>query len=370
VGQAIAFCGLSCLGKPPDRRQKPIVCPTPTALFGCGTMPDSASLAEAFLEQSPACSWMVSEGCEFQRIYGDSLPVFGKAAAELLGRRVEQALDKEAAPVWSDRMARALRGETLLLRERRGNAAWHITLFPVRREGGLVLAGGMAAEVTLWNKAERELRNTVLSALRAQEFERSMFAKFLHDSVGQNLTGLGMQLDLARMDLEQISPETCRRIAEIQKVLEPIMEQVREYTYELNPSAVERAGLRPALDRLAIRIRERYTGVLRVNVDPFLKIEPKIASAFYHIAHEAVGNAVQHASCSSIEIAIKSTRTGLTMDVRDNGRGFDPAEVLEGSRGLGLLSMEHFAAQAGLDLAITSNRGAGTNIQATALRDE
>ena len=333
-------------------------------------MPESANLAEAFLEQSPACSWIVSAESEFQRVYGNSLPVFGKAAAELVGRRVDQALDKEAAPVWSGRIARAIAGETLFLRERRGNSAWHIRLFPILRQGGPRLAGGMAAEVTLWNKAEQELRTTVLSALRAQEFERSMFAKFLHDSVGQNLTGLGMQLDLARMDVEAISPEACRRIAEIQEGLEPIMEQVREYTYELNPSAVERAGLRSALDRLASRIRQRFPGAVRVNVDPSLKIDPKVASALYQIAQEAVGNAVQHASCSSIEIAIKSTRTALTMDVRDNGRGFDPADVLEGSRGLGLLSMEHFAAQAGLDLSITSNRGAGTTIQATALKDE
>ncbi len=333
-------------------------------------MPDTSCLAEAFLQQSPACSWIVTAECRFQRVYGDSIPVFGRPAAELEDRWLAEVLGAELAPLWCDRMARALAGETLLLRERRGNAAWHITVFPIRREGAPVLAGGMSSEVTRWNKAEQELRTTVLSALRAQEFERSMFAKFLHDSVGQNLTGLGLQLDLARMDLEQISPETCRRIAEIQKGIEPIMEQVREYTYELNPSAVERAGLRSALDRLAIRVRGRFTGALRVNVDPSLKIDPKIASALYHIAHEAVENAVQHARCSSIEIAVKFTRTGLIMDVRDNGHGFDPADVLEGSRGLGLLTMEHFAAQAGLDLSITSSRGAGTTIQATALGDE
>jgi signal transduction histidine kinase len=193
-----------------------------------------------------------------------------------------------------------------------------------------------------------------------------MLSRFLHDSVGQNLTALGLQLDLVRMDLETVSPETGARVIEIQKVLETIMEQVREYSYELNPSTVERAGLRPALDRLTARIRARFTGSLRVNVDPSLKLDPKIASAMYQIAQEAVENAVQHASCSAIEIAVKSTRIGSVLEVRDNGRGFDPDDILEGGRGLGLLSMEHYAAQAGLELSIASNRGGGAIVRATA----
>ena len=69
----------------------------------------------------------------------------------------------------------------------------------------------------------------------------------------------------------------------MQKVLEEMMERVREYSYELNPSTVERAGLRPALDRLAARVRERFTGTLRLNVDPSLKLDPKVASAMYQL---------------------------------------------------------------------------------------
>ena len=46
-----------------------------------------------------------------------------------------------------------------------------------------------------------------------------------------------------RMDLETLSPEICGRIGEMQKVLEEMMQEVREYSYELNPSTVERAGL-------------------------------------------------------------------------------------------------------------------------------
>jgi signal transduction histidine kinase len=309
---------------------------------------------------------MVRPDLVFDRVYGDSTSLFRKPPADLTGRPVTVALDAERARAWTSRFARALGGETLSLRERDGDATWQISVFPVRAADGSRYAGAIAREVTPWQTAERELRNTVLGALKAQEFERHMMSKFLHDAVGQNLTALGLQLDLARMDVETVSPETCVRIAEIQRVLETIMEQVREYTYHLNPSAVERAGLRSALDRLIIRIRERYGGGLRVNVDPSLKLDPKIASALYHIAQEAVENAVQHSSCSAIEIAVKSSRTGPSMEVHDNGKGFDPADILEGARGLGLLSMEHYAAQAGLDLSITSNREAGTTIRAGA----
>jgi PAS domain S-box-containing protein len=330
-------------------------------------MSDTGSLAEAFLEQSPACHWVVTAAGVFHRVYGDPASLFGKPAAELAGRSAAEALAPELAHVWRDRFARAFEGETVVLRERRGNAIWYLTVFPIRIGGEIRYAGGLAREITAWGDAEQELRYTVLGALKAQEFERNMVSRFLHDTVGQNLTALGLQLDLIRMDLEILSPETCARVIEIQRILEAMMQRVREYSYELNPSTVERAGLRSALDRLTGRIRGRFTGSMRVNVDPSLKIDPKIASAMYQIAQEAVENAVQHASCSAIEIAIKSTRGGTALEIRDNGKGFDTSDLLRGCRGLGLLSMEHYAAQAGLDLAITSHREMGTSVRAATL---
>jgi len=330
-------------------------------------MSDAECLAEAFLEQSPACHWVVTAGGVFHRIYGDPASIFGKPAAELAGRSAAEALAPELAHVWRDRFARAFEGETVVLRERRGNAIWYLTVFPIRVGGEIRYAGGLAREITAWSVAEQELRYTVLGALKAQEFERNTVSRFLHDTVGQNLTALGLQLDLIRMDLENAQPETCARVIEIQRILEAMMQRVREYSYELNPSTVERAGLRSALDRLTGRIRGRFTGALRVNVDPSLKVDPKIASAMYQIAQEAVENAIQHASCSAIEIAIKSTRAATALEIRDNGKGFDTSDLLRGCRGLGLLSMEHYAAQAGLDLSITSHREMGTSVRAATL---
>ena len=323
-----------------------------------------AGLAEIFLQQSPACQWIVSADGAFARLYGDPLALFGRAAAELLGRFPGDVLEPDEATAWRGRFTRALNGETLLLRERRAKDTWYVMIFPLRIEGKILFAGGSAREITPWATAEQELRHTVLGALKAQEFERAMVSRFLHDSMGQNLTALGLQLDLIRMDMESASPDTCQRIGGIQKLLEEMMESVREYSYELNPSMVERAGLRPALDRLAGRIRTRFPGTLRLNVDPSLRLDPKLASALYQILQEGVENAVQHSGCSTIEIAVKSTRTGTVLEVRDNGRGFDPADLVSGRRGLGLLSMEHYAAQAGLELVITSTRETGTTVRA------
>jgi two-component system NarL family sensor kinase len=328
-------------------------------------MPEPDCLSDAFIEQSTRCSWVFTAQGEFLRVFGDTRPVFRKMAPELTGCKIAEALDGELAHEWKDRLARALSGETLLLRLRHEAADWAVVVFPIHFQGTLY-GGGSAIEVTSWNTAEQELRHTVLGALKAQEFERRMVSKFLHDKVGQNLTALGLQLDLVRMDLETVSPETSARVVEIQGLLEGMMEEVREYSYELNPSAVERAGLRSALDRLATRIRGRFGGSLRVNVDPSLNLDPGIASALYQIAQDAVENAVQHAGCSAIEIAVKSTRTGPSMEIRDNGRGFDPADIAGGRRGLGLLSMEHHAAQAGLDLSIKSSRGNGATVRAAA----
>ncbi len=329
-----------------------------------GEAADRSDLSDAFLEQAPACHWIVDHREVFTRVYGDSVPVFGKSPAELTGKAISEVLHGDAGTTWKDRLRRVLGGESLTLRERRGETLWNVSLFPVRAGTNEIYAGGSAAEAKLWAEAEQALRYTVLGALKAQQFERAMVSKFLHDAVGQNLTAFGLQLDLIRMDLEATSPEQCARIAEVQRLLEEMMEKVRLYSYELNPSTVERAGLRTALDLLAARIGERFNGALRLNVDPSLKIDKKVATAMYHIAKEAAENAVQHGSCSTIEIAVKSSRTGTSLEVRDNGRGFDPADVAAGCRGLGLLSMEHYAAEAGLDLSIASHYGKGTIVRA------
>jgi len=129
---------------------------------------------------------------------------------------------------------------------------------------------------------------------------------------------------------------------------------------------VERIGLRPALERLGAQIRERFQGTVRISVDPSAAFQPNIASSLYRIAEEAAANAAHHSGCSLIEIAVHSDN-GVRMEVRDNGRGFDPRDLQEIGKGLGLFRMEHHAAEAGLRLSISSSRQSGTVVRAASL---
>src|SRR5436305_3053444 len=172
-------------------------------------MEDDRALSELLLAQSPGCQWMVSADGVFQLVYGDTGPVFGRPASDLAGQTISSVVNRSASDTWMARVARVFAGETLTLREGRSGAIWNVTVFPVRLNGEIGYAGGWAREATAWIAAEDELRRTVLGALKAQATERAIVSQFLHNSVGQNLTALGLQLDLVRMDLEGVAPESC-----------------------------------------------------------------------------------------------------------------------------------------------------------------
>lgn len=320
--------------------------------------------AEVLLDQTPACQWIVNQDGVFEQIYGDTMPLFGKPPGEVAGQPAASVLEPAVLPTWQERFSRAFSGESYMLREQRDGRVWCIAIFPLHVRAGTTHAGCVVRDITDFVKANHELRRTVLGALKSQDSQRARTAQFLHNVVGQNLAALGLRLDLVRMDLDGSPSVACGHLAEIQTLLESVMEEVRNFSYELNPSAVERVGLRSALDRLGARILEHYHGNLRIDMDSSIAFQPNAAVALYRIAEEAVENAAKHSGCSRIEIAIKSADSGAWMEVRDNGRGFDPADLQEMGSGLGLLSMEHYAADAGLHLSISSSSRSGTVVRA------
>jgi signal transduction histidine kinase len=290
-------------------------------------------------------------------VFGNAEQIFGQPAEQLRGRKFDEIVAPEQRSYWTDRVARVFRGERLSLRKALATpiAACSISMFPVRSpEGMVVLAGGLAQAA--------DDRHVAARLLQAQEAERSRWARLLHDRAGQFLTAAGLQLDLLHMELQDNALPQAARTAEIQSTLDLAMEAVRELGQQLSPLGVGRTGLRMALDGLAGRLRSDFHGVVRVLADPAATPPPDAATALFRIAEEAAVNAVRHSGGSAIEILLKATRHGPALEIRDNGQGFRLDDHM--AAGMGLVIMEQYAEQAGLDLHIDSRPGHGTVIKA------
>lgn len=208
-----------------------------------------------------------------------------------------------------------------------------------------------------------DFRAMTLRIAEAHLADRARLSRFLHDEVAQFLSGAGMQLDLVRMDFEDSVPAIGPRVEQIQKILEEIVVRIRDLSYELNPVAVERAGLHAALDHLVGRGRKQFKGSLRLLYDSSVRVPLEVAVAFHRIAEQAVENAIRHSGATLIEVMVKRSRRGHVLEVRDNGCGFDYPDVRSRAAGLGLVLIESCAARGGLRLHLGPNGTSGSVVR-------
>jgi signal transduction histidine kinase len=212
-------------------------------------------------------------------------------------------------------------------------------------------------------KEERSPTQMLIALVTSREQEGTRVARVLHDEVGQVLSAVGLQLDVLRMDMQDRVPEIVGRTAEIQQLLERAITQVRSLSYELNPAIVERAGLQFAMERLCSKYRDQFGGVLRLAFDAAVRVPMPVGSAIFKICELALDNAVTHSGAKQIEVSAKPTSRGATIEVRDNGSGFDAERLPPESSGLGLMLMAHHAMQAGLQFSLKSLPGKGTAVK-------
>jgi signal transduction histidine kinase len=171
------------------------------------------------------------------------------------------------------------------------------------------------------------------AAVAAADAERGRWARELHDDTLQVLGGLRVLLaDVLRRG------ESGRYEAAIRQAVEDLgagTESLRAIISDLRPSALDDLGLQPALE--ALLERRRHDG-LQIAAelelpDPQTRsgvLHPELETAVYRIVQEALTNVVKHASASTVRVAVRATETRVTIEVRDDGIGFDAGENTDG----------------------------------------
>jgi PAS domain S-box-containing protein len=215
-------------------------------------------------------------------------------------------------------------------------------------------------------KQELRLRELSHQIIQVQEAERKRISRELHDVVAQSLVGINLHVSTLASEMKDKLGSLQERIANTQKIVEKAVDRVHKFAQELRPTSLDDLGLIPSL-QTCIRSFMEETGI-RVRLKAFAGIEkaPEIVrTAFYRIAQEALMNVAKHAKASAVEIRIESFDGSISMEISDNGQGFelDEHQVSKKKGRLGLVGMRERAEMIGGDFSVASAPGAPTTVR-------
>lgn len=216
----------------------------------------------------------------------------------------------------------------------------------------------------------QRMRQLAIQVIRAQDEERSRIARELHDSTAQTLAALQLQLSAATRDLEagMLTEEDARtRMGALRDMAGTALEEVRLLSHTVYPRILDDLGLPAALEWLARRAREQEQVDLRVELrgDPAVRLQPPQAGALYRVAQEGLRNALRHSGATEVVLRLTVAERLATLEVIDDGRGFDPVLAERRRPGMGLFSMRERASLVGGAFTIRSKTGGGTIVRAT-----
>ena len=216
--------------------------------------------------------------------------------------------------------------------------------------------------------SERQSSVAELVAAKSGEVERALeqrhrIARNLHDSVSQSLFSMTLHARTAQRLLARTSggadASVARELDEVETLSRAALAEMRALIFELRPGGLADEGLVAALSKhaAAVSARER----LAIDVDgpvERLPLDPDTEEHLYRIGQEAIANVVKHAQAAHVWVSVTNDGERVVLEVRDDGRGFDPKAVYVGH--LGLESMRSRAAEIGGKLHVDSSPGRGT----------
>jgi PAS domain S-box-containing protein len=217
--------------------------------------------------------------------------------------------------------------------------------------------------LTVANQAAIALVNAELfehaQALAALQ-ERQRLAQNLHDAVNQSLFSAGLIADVLPRLWDRDQDEARKSLVDLRRLTRAAQAEMRALLAELRPSAITDTDLGDLLHLLGNALSGRINIPVTVRVAKEVNLPAEVQVAFYRVCQEALNNIAKHAKASQIDIDLKHEGVAMELQIRDDGKGFDPEQIIPGHYGLSM--MHERAEAAGAQLFITSQPGHGTEL--------
>ncbi len=220
------------------------------------------------------------------------------------------------------------------------------------------LLGAVADQIAVGIENAR-LRQTHDRLLISEE--RTRLARELHDVVTQSLHSLTLFSEAVQRLLAAGKIEEGRQYAgRISETSQQALREMRLLLHNLRPTALQEAGLVQALRSRLEAVEGRAGIAFQLIADPDVRLPDSVEAACYHLAQEALNNALKHAGANHVSVRLEIDGEQLTLTVADDGQGFDPERVSGG--GMGLNSMRERVERLGGAFSIRSDAAAGTTV--------
>jgi signal transduction histidine kinase len=211
--------------------------------------------------------------------------------------------------------------------------------------------------------ANRNLRELSARLLQLQDDERRRIARELHDSVGQTLAALAMNLSAVRLDVERLT-KTAQALTDSENLVRDMSTEVRTISHLLHPPLLDEAGLSSALrwyvEGFAIRSK------IKVDLDlpeDFGRLPRESETAIFRVVQECLTNIHRHSESPVARIRLRHRDREVLVEIADQGKGIPPEKKEQiastGSPGVGIRGMRERLRQLGGTLEVNSN-GTGT----------
>lgn len=298
-------------------------------------------------------------GCDFAELLGESLK-------QVVRDRLDLDDPFGIEQVWKQR------GQVRRDVQLDGGGRWiRSTIDPVADNGG-EMTGAIVflADISSEKQADVRVRETLKQMRRlsshlqvVREEERKSIAREVHDELGHALTALKMEIAWMGRQLGATHPELTDHVGSVTSLVDQTISTVRRISSELRPPVLDDLGLDAAIEWLAEDFQARTSLPVRVRLPEHVdNIRGERAISAYRIVQEALTNAARYADAGKVEIDWNQDEATIRLEIRDDGKGFDP-DARRPSSGFGLLGMEERARDLEGELAVDSQRGSGTLIR-------
>jgi PAS domain S-box-containing protein len=221
---------------------------------------------------------------------------------------------------------------------------------------------GIARDATERKRAEEELRRS--REARAIELERvrKRIASDLHDEIGSSLTQISLLSEVVNQRVAGHDGSVAQPLAMIANSSRELVDAMSDIVWAINPQKDHLSDLTQRMRMLTSEVST--VGGINIrfcapDVDDDLALGANLRREVFLIFKESINNIVKHSNATEAEVEFRVDRNQLSLEVRDNGVGFDPAEESEGH---GLVSMQGRANDMGGRLEMQSSVGKGTTM--------